>query len=96
MTRVISAPIAEGDLDPLAQGHRGHPATSAATAQAEVGGIILHRDKIGPTAMCGNARVDLVSEDLDDPLGNVPAQVRPGAGHGRAGPAGPVDGWGSG
>src|ERR1022692_5284240 len=56
--------LAEGDFYPLAQGHRRHAATRAAAAQAEIGGVTLHRDKIGPTAVHRNTRVDLLLEDL--------------------------------
>src|SRR5664279_664999 len=80
--------LAEGDFDPLAQGHRRHAAARAATAQAEVGGLTLHRHEIGPTTVCCNARVDLLFEDLYDPLRHVPAEVHRWPGHPRACPGG--------
>jgi hypothetical protein len=63
------------DLDPLAEGDGGHPAALAAAAQAQVGGVLLDRDQLRMPAVRGDGRVDLPVDHLDDPLGDVAAEV---------------------
>ena len=77
--------FAYGHLDPLAQGDRRHPAARASSAQAEVGGVVLDGHQVGAAAVRGNARVDLLFEDLEDPLGDVAAEIGWWSRHGRAG-----------
>src|SRR5207253_3317113 len=72
------------DLDALRKGDAGHATALAAAGQPQVGGVLLNGHELGMTAVSGDARVDLPVEHLEDPLGDVAAEVgrrTAGAGH---------------
>ena len=80
----VTSAVVSCSFDTLAQCHSCHAAACASTTQAKIGGIILDSDEIGPTAMCRNAWIDLLLEDLHDPLSHVSAEVHRRSGHPRA------------
>ena len=73
--------LAKGHFNPLAQGDRRHATPGASTAQAEIGGVTFHRNQVSaPTVGC-NAGVDLLLEDLYDPLGYIATEIDWWPGH---------------
>src|SRR5437660_2614776 len=77
--------FADGDLDALRKGDRGQATALAASAEAEVGGVLLHGHKLGGATVGGDGGVDLLLEYLHHPLGHVSAQVGRGPASDRRG-----------
>ncbi len=67
--------VFENALDTLSQGHRRHTASLASTHQPEIGIAGINGNQLGGTTVGGNRGVDLLGEDLLNPIGQRTRQI---------------------